>query len=82
MINIYGAKEARALNQLAKLLRVNEKTLEKTLLKLEQARILRKTERRDQRQHLILWFELYHDVFAKKANTWNNILKQNNVVKN
>jgi HEAT repeat protein len=75
LINVHGAKEARSLNYLAKLLKVNEKTLEQTLLKLEQARILRKTERRDSQQRLILWFELYHDVFAKKANAWNELFK-------
>ncbi|BAP57570.1 PBS lyase HEAT-like repeat protein [Thioploca ingrica] len=53
---------------LAKLLRVDEATLIKTLDKLEQARIRRRQIRQsttEQGEQRVLWYELYHDIFSK-----------------
>jgi HEAT repeat protein len=72
LVNKHGTKMAYPLNELAKLLRKDEKPLAQTLNKLEQARILRKTERYSYHQtQPVIWFELYHDVFAKSAYEWN-----------
>jgi len=70
LVNRYGTKEARALGDLAKLLRVAEAKLSKTLDKLEQDRVLRKQARQQ-----VLWYELYHDTFSKIIYAWNEAYK-------
>ncbi|MDM8560865.1 HEAT repeat domain-containing protein [Candidatus Parabeggiatoa sp. HSG14] len=70
LVNKHGTKMAYPLGDLAKQLRVDEPTLGKTLEKLDQARILRRQKRQN-----VLWYELYHDIFAKSIYDWNERYK-------
>lgn len=71
LVNQHGAKMAYPLQELAQQLHVEEKALEATLDVLQKAAILR----RSQRQHQ-LWYELYHDIFARSIVEWNQDYKK------
>jgi hypothetical protein len=69
---------AYPVGDLAKLLRIDEATLIKTLDKLEQARVLRRQIRQsttEQGERRVLWYELYHDIFSKSIYDWNEHYK-------
>jgi HEAT repeat protein len=66
LVNQHGTKMAYPVRELAQLLKVEEPLLANTLDKLEQARILRKQARQN-----VMWYELYHDMFAKSVYNWN-----------
>ncbi len=70
LVNKHGTKMAYPLSDLAQLLRADESSLGQTLDKLELARILRK-----QARQTVLWYELYHDIFAKPIYDWNEQYK-------
>ncbi|MCK5525417.1 MAG: HEAT repeat domain-containing protein, partial [Thiomargarita sp.] len=76
LVNKHGTKMAYPLGDLAKQIRVNETTLDQTLNKLEQARILRRQKRQN-----VLWYELYHDIFSKSIYDWNEGYKTQQRIK-
>jgi len=76
LVNKHGTKMAYPLGDLAKQIRVNENTLDQTLNKLEQARILRRQKRQN-----VLWYELYHDIFSKSIYDWNEGYKTQQRIK-
>ncbi len=76
LVNKHGTKMAYPLGDLAKQIRVNETTLDQTLNKLEQARILRRQKRQN-----VLWYELYHDIFSKSIYDWNEDYKTRQRIK-
>jgi gamma-glutamylcyclotransferase (GGCT)/AIG2-like uncharacterized protein YtfP len=78
LVNKHGTKMAYPVGDLAKLLRVDEATLIKTLDKLEQARVLQRQIRQstmEQGKQRVLWYELYHDIFSKSIYDWNEQYK-------
>ena len=64
-----GMKMAYPLDVLARILRVKPTKLDKVLAKLakREMNILR-----DQTRHGVVWYELYHDMFADSIEQWNN----------
>lgn len=66
-----GTKMAYPAGVLAKILRVKPGTLQPVLEKLKGARILRDEARPDG-----MWYELYHEVFAKIIDEWSNAFQQ------
>jgi len=70
LVNKHGTKMAYPVGELAHLLGVEVSPLAQTLDKLEQARILRKQARQN-----VIWYELYHDMFAKSVYEWNETYK-------
>ncbi|OQW91130.1 MAG: hypothetical protein BWK79_17710, partial [Beggiatoa sp. IS2] len=71
LVNRHGTKMAYPVQDLAQLLRVDEQALLAVLEKLDGARVLHKQSRQDK-----VWFELYHDVFAKTVFVWNEEFKR------
>ncbi|OQW90452.1 MAG: hypothetical protein BWK78_06990, partial [Thiotrichaceae bacterium IS1] len=70
LVSKYSTKVPRQLGILAKDLQVKESVLEKTLDKLDQARVLRKHYRQK-----AIWYELYHDAFSSIVYDWNEAYK-------
>ena len=61
-----GTKIAYAVGDLADIVGVSSNSLEPVLKRLESARILRGQSRED-----VVWYELYHDLFANSVSAWN-----------
>ncbi|MBN1602375.1 MAG: HEAT repeat domain-containing protein [Chitinispirillaceae bacterium] len=65
-----GTKMAYPVSELSHILHIKEKTLQRVLFKLESARVLRCQVRNG-----AVWYELYHDIFSKIINDWNEKYK-------
>ena len=76
LITPHGTKMAYPVKDLAHLLRVAEKALEKVLEKLLTFRILRSQKREGQ-----IWYELYHDIFSDIIYAWNETFKSKERIK-
>ena len=70
LITRRGTKMAYTAGDLAQLLGVNGEALGKVLDRLEASRILRRQSR-----HGVFWYELYHDLFSKPIEEWNEVYK-------
>jgi len=70
LVSQHGTKRSFPLVELAELLDENESALQQTLDLLQEAVILRRIQRNGS-----YWYELYHDIFAKSINDWNQIYK-------
>jgi HEAT repeat protein len=71
LVSRYGTKLARPLAELATTLRVEESALGAVLKQLHEKRVLRQQDRQGK-----IWYELYHDVFAKHVYEWNEGYKR------
>ncbi len=71
LVSRYGTKLARPLAELAATLRVAEAELGAVLKRLDEQRVLRQQDRQGK-----IWYELYHDVFAKHVYEWNEGYKR------
>ncbi len=70
LITRRGTKMAYTAGDLAQLLGVNTEALGKVLDRLEKGRILRRQSRQG-----VFWYELYHDLFSKPIEEWNEVYK-------
>ncbi len=70
LITRRGTKMAYTAGDLAQLLGVNTEALGKVLKRLEKGRILRRQSRQG-----VFWYELYHDLFSKPIEEWNEVYK-------
>jgi len=65
-----GTKMAYPVKDLSEKIREDENALNKILVKLEKARVLRSQDRKG-----VVWYELYHDIFSGIIYQWNNAYK-------
>ncbi|MDS4030946.1 MAG: HEAT repeat domain-containing protein [Candidatus Contendobacter sp.] len=70
LITRRGTKMAYTAGDLAQFLGVKGEALAKVLDRLETSRILRRQSRQG-----VFWYELYHDLFSKPIEEWNEVYK-------
>lgn len=76
LISRRGTKMPYTAEDLAEVIKKDEKELKKVLKKLTEKRILRPQKRGDS-----IWYELYHDMFSPAIESWNDAHKKQKLKK-